>query len=1033
MTFTLARRVSIDSKGTEFQEYIDDRLGAKHIHVKADTTEMAFMAALPTLPEDDKGAAHILEHMALCGSERFPVRDPFFGMTRRSLSSFMNAMTSADHTVYPFATQDAKDFENLLDVYLDAVFFPTLARHDFLQEGWRHEIKDSALQLHGVVLNEMKGDFSNPVRAAYMGLQSALRPGTTYAVESGGDPLAIPFLTHEELIEFHQAHYHPSRATFYTYGAVDAEAFQATLEARVLSRFAQRLERFSAQMAPSLTSVVSVEIEKPQGADEAEHGFAVAWSVGDRGRDDDAIDEWEFFFAALNADGSSPLARALETAGFGRPGDLMGLETEHAQATLMLSMDGLAAGEVKEARELIFSALKAIAKKGLSKDALAAALRDFEMDCREFDAGHGSTPGIEKLFGMAAVEMNGGDAARALNHEAAMARARASAADPAFGQRMAMRLLQMPGRVEARLTPKANYFPSREKIEKERLRQAFFAMDKRQKQRIEADAADLRQRQKTKPDNSLLPRIHPSEIHRAVAPDAPLEFRPAAKGPSTLWAGADTDGVGHMQLQWDATSLPPEMWAWAELFAWIAFAVGLQGDGSGRGALSYEEAENQRQKAGSGYHGGLDGNAAPVAGQSGQSASRGPNASGRSMSLLLTLEGKTLDTDAGALTRALAETAQRARFNETARVKYLIQSEWQDMRQNLAEDGPHLAHAMSLGSFCALAQFHGHADGVANLRFWERLNELCKSTQGLREIQGRLEAVQSALAVLPTLVSWVGSKDAAEKAFESARAALAGVDGWERPTPEVREFSPESMARMGNPTFAGGVEKNLVGQPRRAVALAGGGQVNHCVMAWQTPAIEEEESALMAVLAAYMENAFVHRAVREQGGAYGGSAHYDLETGVFTLQSFRDPRVKGTFEDFEAAVAFVINQPISEEALAEAIVSVIKTADQIQGAADTARMAIGRAQLGVDVNLRQIRRERVLDCSAEQLRGLAQRHLARPAPLADEAHRALEWRGPARAAFVHEASRQDAESAGLVIEAVMAPKKTPARRAKARP
>src|SRR5476651_263063 len=320
MTFTLARRVSIDSKGTEFQEYIDDRLGAKHIHVKADTTEMAFMAALPTLPEDDKGAAHILEHMALCGSERFPVRDPFFGMTRRSLSSFMNAMTSADHTVYPFATQDAKDFENLLDVYLDAVFFPTLARHDFLQEGWRHETKDSALQLHGVVLNEMKGDFSNPVRAAYMGLQSALRPGTTYAVESGGDPLAIPFLTHEELIEFHQAHYHPSRATFYTYGAVDAEAFQATLEARVLSRFAQRLERFSAQMAPSLTSVVSVEIEKPQGADEAEHGFAVAWSVGDRGRDDDAIDEWEFFFAALNADGSSPLARALETAGFGRPG-----------------------------------------------------------------------------------------------------------------------------------------------------------------------------------------------------------------------------------------------------------------------------------------------------------------------------------------------------------------------------------------------------------------------------------------------------------------------------------------------------------------------------------------------------------------------------------------------------------------------------------------------------------------------------------------------------------------------------------------
>ncbi|OTF83389.1 Presequence protease, mitochondrial-like protein, partial [Euroglyphus maynei] len=202
---------------------IYEKNGAEHLHIARDDSNNVFGVTFRTTPEDSTGVAHILEHLALCGSRRYPVRDPFMKMLTRSLSTFMNAFTGCDYTMYPFSTQNPKDFYNLMSIYLDAVFYPRLRYLDFLQEGWRLEhsnVEDdkSPLIFKGVVFNEMKGVFSSPSSIYTRQLINKLFPDNIYRNDSGGDPLDIPDLTYEQLKQFHSRHYHPSNARFFTYG-----------------------------------------------------------------------------------------------------------------------------------------------------------------------------------------------------------------------------------------------------------------------------------------------------------------------------------------------------------------------------------------------------------------------------------------------------------------------------------------------------------------------------------------------------------------------------------------------------------------------------------------------------------------------------------------------------------------------------------------------------------------------------------------------------------------------------------------------
>uniref|UniRef100_A0A4W3H4S8 Pitrilysin metalloproteinase 1 n=1 Tax=Callorhinchus milii TaxID=7868 RepID=A0A4W3H4S8_CALMI len=219
-----------------------DSTGAKYLHVARDDPNNLFSVQLRTTPLDSTGVPHILEHVVLCGSEKYPCRDPFFKMLNRSLSTFMNAFTASDYTMYPFSTQNSKDFQNLLSVYLDAVFFPCLRELDFCQEGWRLEHENphdpsSPLVFKGVVFNEMKGAFTDNEKLYAQHVQNKILPDHTYSVVSGGDPMHIPELTWEELKHFHATHYHPSNARFFTYGDLPLEQHLKQIQEEALCKF----------------------------------------------------------------------------------------------------------------------------------------------------------------------------------------------------------------------------------------------------------------------------------------------------------------------------------------------------------------------------------------------------------------------------------------------------------------------------------------------------------------------------------------------------------------------------------------------------------------------------------------------------------------------------------------------------------------------------------------------------------------------------------------------------------------------------
>jgi hypothetical protein len=210
--------------------YLTHKSGARYLHLNNTDTNKFFSVTFRTPCSDDSGLPHILEHLVLCGSKKYPVRDPFFSMIKRSLNTFMNAWTAAEHTSYPFSTQNDVDFFNLLDIYLDATFHPLLRESDFMQEGWRVESSNGTNEIKGVVYNEMKGVMGNANSFLNYAINRHLFPNTPYAYNNGGDPPSVPKLSYQTLLEYHKKHYSAKNAFFYTYGNINFEKVLETLQ-----------------------------------------------------------------------------------------------------------------------------------------------------------------------------------------------------------------------------------------------------------------------------------------------------------------------------------------------------------------------------------------------------------------------------------------------------------------------------------------------------------------------------------------------------------------------------------------------------------------------------------------------------------------------------------------------------------------------------------------------------------------------------------------------------------------------------------
>jgi Zn-dependent M16 (insulinase) family peptidase len=936
-SFRFLRRQRIESLNVDVQEFEHVVTGARHYHIDAERDENVFLVAFRTVPEDSTGVAHILEHTALCGSERYPVRDPFFMMTRRSLNTFMNAFTSSDWTAYPFASQNRKDFFNLLDVYLDAAFFSRLDPLDFAQEGHRVEFAepgntDSDLVFKGVVYNEMKGAMSSPVSTLWQSLSSYLFPTTTYHYNSGGEPTCIPDLSYDDLVAFYRSHYHPSNAVFMTFGDIPAHELQERFETLALSRFERNDEEIA--VGDEKRYFAPIRVEEAYALDQADlsaHTHHVMGWLLPRSIDMDELMQAHLLSRVLLDNSSSPLRAALESSELGTaPSPLCGLEDSNREMSFMCGLEGSEPEHAAAFEALVMETLEQVARDGIPQEMVEAQLHQLELSQREITGG--SYPfGLQLILGGLSAAIHRGDPIAALNVDPALEKLREAIKDPDYIPSLIRRwLLDNPHRVRLTLRPDNQLAERRDAAEAERLARYKATLDDAQKQAIVDLASRLEARQMQEDDESILPTVTledvPTELHLPKAEQLAL---PKLDG---TWFSAGTNGLVYQQLILDLPQLDDDEQALLPLYTHCLTEMGC---------ADRDYRENQA------YQSQITG------GFSAYVSVRGRPESEQNVAGYLVLSGKALAVNREPLMKLMAQTINAARFDELKRLREIVSQMRSRREQSITGQGHSMAMLAACAPLAPSAQLAHNVRGLEGVRRLKALDRALEDTQALEQLSARLAALHQKMQSAPRRFLLV--------AEEEHRASLtAGLAACWAELPPVDAFAPLNL-----PHTRSGVRQ----------AWLTSTQVNFCAKAFPTVTVDHPDAAALTVLGEFLRNNYLHRAIREQGGAYGAGASQDSGDAVFRFFSYRDPRIQGTLDDFDAAARWLNESTIEPRKLEEAILGVVSSIDKPGSPAGEAKQTYHASLFGRTPEQRQRFRSRILDVTAEDLKRVALTYL----------------------------------------------------------
>jgi Zn-dependent M16 (insulinase) family peptidase len=889
---------------------------------------------------DSTGVAHILEHTALCGSERYPVRDPFFMMIRRSLNTFMNAFTSSDWTAYPFASQNRKDFNNLLDVYLDAAFFARLDELDFAQEGHRIEFENAAdpnsrLVYKGVVYNEMKGAMSSPVSALWQALGHHLYPTTTYHYNSGGDPEHIPDLSYAQLKDFYRTHYHPSNAVFMTYGNIPAHEHQARFEERALARFQRLDETISVGDETRRRQPLSVEesyaLEEGDGDGNKTH-VVLGWLLGHSTELEDLL-KAHLLSNILLDNSASPLRHALETSKLGTaPSPLCGLEDSNREMAFVCGVEGSRPEQAAAVEELILGVLRDVAEHGVAPELVEAALHQLELHQREI--GGDSYPyGLQLILSALPTAVHRGDPIAVLNLDPVLERLRAEIKDPAFIKRQVRTLLlDNPHRVRLTMKPDPDLSRRRNAAEGARLEAIRAALSAEEKQRVVARAAELQQRQTRHDDPAILPKVGLDDI------PADLYVPEGAREPFGRWETSfypqGTNGLVYQQVVIDLPQLEDELLACLPYYTRTLSELGC----GGRDYLATQVRQSQ------------------VCGDiSAYTSLRGRIDDVQAIRAHFILSGKALASRHADFSRLMQETLETVRFDEHERLREIIAQERARMEQSVTGRGHSLAMSAAASGMSPGAAIHHRLRGLAGIRALKQLDGELDDPARLARFAQQLQRIHELVLRAPRQFLLIGERDR----HEQLRHELEAV--WQADAPERSgSFAPFTRAPV----------RTAVRQLWTTST-----EVNFCAKVYPTVPIEHADAAALEVLGGFLRNGFLHRAVREQGGAYGGGAGHDPDIAAFRFYSYRDPRLEETLQDFDRAIDWLLTERHEPRQLEEAILGVIGAIDKPGSPAGEAKSAFHNNLYGRTPAQRQRYRMRVTEVTLDDLRRVGETYL----------------------------------------------------------
>lgn len=929
--YTVLMKCNIKDVNSQGYLLKHNKTGARVALLSNDDDNKVFYIGFRTPPKDSTGVAHIIEHTVLCGSDKFPVKDPFIELAKGSLNTFLNAMTYPDKTVYPVASCNDKDFQNLMDVYLDAVFHPNIYHEEkiFKQEGWHYELEsaEDELTINGVVYNEMKGAFSSPDDVLYREIMNSLYPHTSYGVESGGDPDVIPELTYEQFLAFHQKYYHPSNSYIYLYGNMDmTEKLQYIDEAYLSAYEALAVDSEPAVEEP-FAQIVTVEKSYPIMESESEEGntyLSYNVSLGE------AIDRKDMIGFQALIDGivsvpGAPVKQALLDAGIGTDIDCI-LEVDVRQPFFSIVAKNAEAGQKEEFIRIIEDKLRELSQNGVDKKTLAAELNHDEF--KYFEADYGSYPkGL--MYGLQMFEtwlydeskpfvyLELADTYKALKKEL----------DTSFYENMIIRyLVENTHKSVVVVKPVKGLTGRKEKALSDALAAKKDSMSKEEIEKIVVETEELKRYQEepsAREDLEKIPLLTRDDIKKEALPYCNEEKK--VGDTVLLYHDIFTNGIGYLRFLFDLKQVPKELFPYVGL---LRVMIGLV-DTKKR---SYSDLYNEIHLQTGGITPAVN-----------------TYTDARDLSqyrVTFDLKVKTFYENLPQAFALAEEILTESVYTDAKRLYELVAESRSDKQAQMMSAGHSLAAGQALSYLSKPAMVMDHVNGIG---FYRLLEGLEKNFEHKKE---------ELAANMHKLVRCIFRPENLMVDYTAQQEGLAGIE----------TLIEDLKAKLyTDPIDTKGYEPVPV---KKNEGLMSSAQIQYVCRAGNFAKKGLPYTGALKVLRVMMGYDYLWTQVRVKGGAYGCMCQFG-KSGESYFVSYRDPNLEKTIETYEKAADYIEHYEADERTMTQYIIGAVSEMDMPLTPSAKGNYSLAGYLTHYDFERVQRERDELLSTDADTIRGLA--------------------------------------------------------------
>ncbi len=907
------------------------KTGARIALLSNDDENKVFYIGFRTPPQDSTGVAHILEHSVLCGSRRFPVKDPFIELAQGSLNTFLNAMTYPDKTVYPVASCNLQDFKNLMHVYLDAVFYPNIYQeeHIFRQEGWHYELEDvhDELKINGVVYNEMKGAFSSPDDVLEREVFSSLFPDTPYGVESGGDPACIPELTYRAFLDFHGRYYHPSNSYIYLYGDMDMAERLQWLDEAYLSRFDAISVDSRITEQPHFAKPVEVKKEYPVTDSEPlkDNGYLAYNMVVGSSLDRELYVAFQILDYVLCSAPGAPLKKALTDAGIGK--EIYSIYENGIQQPYFSIVSKNTDIDRKETfLRVIRETLEGLVAEGIDKKALRAAVNYYEFKYREADFG--SYPkGL--MYGLQALDSWLYDERQPFLHVEAggtFRTMREKAETDYFEKLIAEYLLDNPHSSVVMVEPVRNLAARQEREQREKLAAQKAAMDEQTLGALVKETKALALWQET-PDSeeavNTIPLLRREDLKKEA--EGYQNREEICDGTRILHHDLVTNGIGYVRLLFDVGSVPKEYFPYISVYKAVLGLMDTEHYG-------YGDFFNEINLQTGGISTGLNVYA----------NAKKPDA----FRMMFEIRTKVFY---GKLDRAFAlmrEMILETKLEDEKRLREIISEARSKVQAGFMSAGHTLAALRAMSHFSAPANVSEQFGGLSMYRLLEEIDDHFEARKA--DVTAKLKTLNRMIFRPENLTV---DYTAEEEGCKGLREAVSALTAALHTEPVEKENYVPAVARCNE-------------------GLMSSAQVQYVCRAGNFVKKGFPYTGALRVLRVMMGYEYLWSQVRVKGGAYGCMCSFG-RFGDSYFVSYRDPNLEKTIDAYLGAADFVRKFQADERTMTKFIIGAVSETDMpLSPAAKGARSMIAYLT-GMTWEETQKERDEMLQASPADIRRLA--------------------------------------------------------------